>query len=122
MKYAKQQSGASQLQAAKRDRSVILDTWKVKNIAEQLGYKNLATLKEKGVVIEVNTAEGKMRYDIYSKPHIHLICQRCGAIEDVDYDKSLFEYQTTLEHMKSVKIDRMDVIASVESCKLCRKK
>lgn len=85
-------------------------------------YKNLATLKEKGVVIEVNTAEGKMRYDIYSKPHIHLICQRCGAIEDVDYDKSLFEYQTTLEHMKSVKIDRMDVIASVESCKLCRKK
>ena len=85
-------------------------------------YKNLATLKEKGVVIEVNTAEGKMRYDIYSKPHIHLICQRCGAIEDVDYDKSLFEYQTTLEHMKSVKIDRMDVIASVESCTLCRKK
>lgn len=85
-------------------------------------YKNLATLKEKGVVIEVNTAEGKMRYDIYSKPHIHLICQRCGAIEDVDYDKSLFEYQTTLEHMKSVKIDRMDVIASVESCKLCQKK
>lgn len=85
-------------------------------------YKNLATLKEKGIVIEVNTAEGKMRYDIYSKPHIHLICQRCGAIEDVDYDKSLFEYQTTLEHMKSVKIDRMDVIASVESCKLCRKK
>jgi Fur family peroxide stress response transcriptional regulator len=85
-------------------------------------YKNLATLKEKGVVIEVNTAEGKMRYDIYSKPHIHLICQRCGAIEDVDYDKSLFEYQTTLEHMKSVKIDRMDVIASVESCEFCRKK
>lgn len=85
-------------------------------------YKNLATLKEKGVVIEVNTAEGKMRYDIYSKPHIHIICKQCGAIEDVDYDQNLFEYQTALEQAKSVKIDRMDVIASVESCSMCQKR
>ena len=85
-------------------------------------YKNLATLKEKGVVIEVNTAEGKMRYDIYSKPHIHLVCRQCGAIEDVDYDQNLFAYQTVLEQMKSVKIDRMDVIATVESCTFCCKK
>ncbi|WP_041956160.1 Fur family transcriptional regulator [Sulfurospirillum arsenophilum] len=84
-------------------------------------YKNLATLKEKGVVIEVNTTEGKMRYDIYSKPHIHLICRKCGTLEDVDYDQSLFDYQTTLEHAKSVKIDRMDIIASVESCAVCQK-
>lgn len=56
MKYAKQQSGASQLQAAKRDRSVILDTWKVKNIAEQLGYKNLATFER-----EFNRFSGCMR-------------------------------------------------------------
>ena len=60
MKYAKQQSGASQLQAAKRDRSVILDTWKVKNIAEQLGYKNLATFEREfnrfsGVHADINT-------------------------------------------------------------------
>ncbi|WP_263832235.1 Fur family transcriptional regulator [Sulfurospirillum oryzae] len=85
-------------------------------------YKNLATLKEKGVVIEVNVAEGKMRYDIYSKPHIHFICQQCGAIEDVDYDASLFAYQTTLENEKKVKIDRLDVIATVEACGLCKKK
>ncbi|ATB68387.1 transcriptional repressor [Sulfurospirillum diekertiae] len=85
-------------------------------------YKNLATLKEKGVVIEVNTAEGKMRYDIYSKPHIHLVCQQCGSIEDVDYDQSLFEYQTILETNKHVKIDRMDVIATVKECSVCKKK
>ena len=85
-------------------------------------YKNLATLKEKGVVIEVNTAEGKMRYDIYSKPHIHFVCQQCGSIEDVDYDQSLFEYQTILETNKDVKIDRMDVIATVRECSVCKKK
>ena len=85
-------------------------------------YKNLATLKEKGVVIEVNTAEGKMRYDIYSKPHIHLVCQQCGAIEDAEYDQSLFEYQAILENNQKVKIDRMDVIATVKECLACKKK
>ena len=82
-------------------------------------YKNLATLKEKGVVIEVNTAEGKMRYDIYSTPHIHIICQKCGGIEDANYDANLFEYQTALEKNKGVKIDRMDIVAVVESCLKC---
>ena len=84
-------------------------------------YKNLATLKEKGVVIEVNTAEGKMRYDIYSKPHIHLVCQQCGSIEDAEYDQSLFEYQAILENNKKVKINRMDVIATVHECSVCKK-
>ncbi len=83
-------------------------------------YKNLSTLKEKGVVIEVNVADGKMRYDIYSKPHIHLVCKKCGSIEDADYDKDLFEYQNAIEKNRGVKIDRMDIIASVEMCKLCQ--
>lgn len=85
-------------------------------------YKNLSTLKEKGVVIEVNVAEGKMRYDLYSTPHIHLICQQCGAIQDADYDQNLFDYQVTLEASKKVKIARMDVIATVEECTFCKKK
>ena len=73
-------------------------------------------------MIEVNTAQGKMRSDTDAHPHTHLVCRQCGAIEDVDYDQNLFTYQTVLEQMKSVKIDRMDVIATVESCTLCCKK
>ncbi|MBN1838999.1 MAG: transcriptional repressor [Campylobacterales bacterium] len=84
-------------------------------------YKNIATLKEKGVVIEVNVADGKMRYDIYSRPHIHLVCQGCGAIEDIDCDKSLYQYQGCLEEKKNIKIERMDIIASVKFCSLCKK-
>lgn len=84
-------------------------------------YKNIATLKEKGVVIEVNVADGKMRYDIYSRPHIHLVCQGCGAIEDIDCDESLYQYQGCLEEKKNIKIERMDIIASVKFCSLCKK-
>ena len=82
-------------------------------------YKNLATLKEKGVVIEMNVADGKMRYDIFSKPHIDLVCSQCGATHDADYNESLFNYQTLLEKDKGVEIVRLDVIASVKSCSLC---
>ena len=101
----------------------LYDSLKKENPSMSLAtvYKNLATLKEKGVVIEVNVADGKMRYDIYSKPHIHLVCQQCGAIEDVDYDESLHAYQTILEKNKNIELNRMDVIATVKECMNCVK-
>ena len=85
-------------------------------------YKNISTLKEKGVVVEVNVSDGKMRYDIYLHPHIHLVCKHCGFIQDVDYDDALSTYQKELEIKKNIKIEKVDVIASVASCRLCSTK
>ena len=84
-------------------------------------YKNIGTLKEKGIVIEVNISDGKMRYDIYSKPHIHLLCKQCHLISDMDYDEDLFDYQVKLEKNQAIDIERLDIIASTKDCKLCRK-
>ena len=84
-------------------------------------YKNIGTLKEKGIVIEVNISDGKMRYDIYSKPHIHLLCKHCHSISDMDYDENLFDYQVKLEKNQAIQIERLDIIASTKDCKLCRK-
>jgi Fur family peroxide stress response transcriptional regulator len=83
-------------------------------------YKNLSTLKEKGIVIEVNISDGKMRYDIYSHPHIHLVCEHCGMIQDVAYDETLISYQKELEKREKVKIGKVDLIATVESCRYCK--
>lgn len=100
----------------------LYDSLKKENLSMSLAtvYKNLAMLKEKGVVIEVNVADGKMRYDIYSKPHIHVVCSSCGAIEDSDYDQNLFDYQAALEEKQKIHIVRMDVIASVSHCRFCQ--
>ena len=100
----------------------LYDSLKKENPSMSLAtvYKNLAMLKEKGVVIEVNVADGKMRYDIYSKPHIHVVCSSCGAIEDSDYDQNLFDYQAALEEKQKIHILRMDVIASVSHCRFCK--
>lgn len=100
----------------------LYDSLKKENPSMSLAtvYKNLAMLKEKGVVIEVNVADGKMRYDIYSKSHIHVVCSSCGAIEDSDYDQNLFDYQAALEEKQKIHIVRMDVIASVSHCRFCQ--
>ncbi len=82
-------------------------------------YKNVHTLKENGIIIEVNMPNGKMRYDIFTKPHIHIVCKNCNSVEDMDYDEKLFDYQKTLEAKANIEIDRLDVIATVERCKHC---
>ena len=83
-------------------------------------YKNVNLLKEQGIVIEINMPNGKMRYDYLARPHIHLVCKNCGGIEDLDYDENIFNFQKNLEYSKGVIIDRLDVIASVESCSFCK--
>jgi len=83
-------------------------------------YKNVNLLKEQGMVIEINIPNGKMRYDYLTHPHIHLVCKSCGCVEDLDYDENLFNFQNLLEKNRGVVIDRLDVVASVESCSFCK--
>src|SRR5438477_7353295 len=49
-------------------------------------YKTLHTLKEIGEVLELEFG-GSNRYDgVRPQSHPHLVCTRCGKIEDVDLD------------------------------------
>ena len=50
-------------------------------------YKTLDTLKAIGEVLELEFRDGSNRYDgIRPQSHPHLVCTRCGKIEDVDLD------------------------------------
>jgi len=50
-------------------------------------YKTVALLKEMGEVLELGFADGSNRYDGNKPyPHPHLICTRCGEIQDLDAD------------------------------------
>ena len=84
-------------------------------------YKNLNTLKDEGLVVEVNIVNQKARYDIYEHPHIHVVCENCGSVEDMGYDDSgLGKYQEALEKKIGNIIERLNIVASVKSCKHCR--
>jgi len=48
-------------------------------------YKTIALLKEMDEVLELGFADGSSRYDgKRPDPHPHLICVRCGEIQDLD--------------------------------------
>jgi Fur family peroxide stress response transcriptional regulator len=47
-------------------------------------YKTLQILKELGLVQELNFPNGDTRFDSCTKPHINLVCLRCGNIKDID--------------------------------------
>jgi len=46
-------------------------------------YRNLEVLVSEGLIDEVASAGGGVRYDGNPKPHHHFICDACGAIDDL---------------------------------------
>jgi Fur family ferric uptake transcriptional regulator len=48
-------------------------------------YRNLELLKKLGMVYEIDLGEGRIRYHAEGKGHHHhLVCQKCGAVMDVE--------------------------------------
>lgn len=85
-------------------------------------YKNVNALKEAGVVVEVNVPNGKMRYDIFVEPHIHVVCKNCGEIVDIPCSKEFETYWQSLEKSLGNLISHIDVTASVDMCHHCLRK
>ncbi|MFP4199868.1 MAG: Fur family transcriptional regulator [Clostridia bacterium] len=51
-------------------------------------YRTLDLLERLGIIRGVNFGDGRTRYELTSElhQHHHLVCVRCGAIEEVDED------------------------------------
>jgi Fur family peroxide stress response transcriptional regulator len=47
-------------------------------------YKTLQILREHGLVQELDLPESQARFDSNVRPHINLVCLRCGNIQDWD--------------------------------------
>ena len=48
-------------------------------------YRTLETLRELGLVVQVNSQDDLRRYEMVSpKPHYHALCENCGADVEVD--------------------------------------
>lgn len=46
-------------------------------------YRNLEALYKKGIIDRLEFGEGKFRYEFKKDHHHHLICTKCGRVEDV---------------------------------------
>ena len=83
-------------------------------------YKNLNTLINENLVVEVNSPNQKAKYDIYEHPHIHLVCSNCGNVQDINAsDAQMATYQTHLEQKIGNLIDRLNIVANISNCPKC---
>jgi Fur family peroxide stress response transcriptional regulator len=49
-------------------------------------YNTLHELTEIGLLAELDVGLGERRYDVTTAGHAHVICMKCGRMEDVPYD------------------------------------
>jgi Fe2+ or Zn2+ uptake regulation protein len=54
------------------------------NVSLPTVYASLDALEEAGLVRRVAAARGRALYDARPVDHHHLVCRRCGAVEDFD--------------------------------------
>ena len=84
-------------------------------------YKNLSTLVDCGLVVEVNRPNKKPKFDIFEHPHIHVMCKNCSEVFDYEEDASnLNKYKKDLEKKLGNTIDEINMVAIVNSCKFCK--
>ncbi|MCI5968116.1 Fur family transcriptional regulator [Helicobacter sp.] len=49
-------------------------------------YKNLTFMQEARIIDEVKLPNQKQRYELVKNPHIHLVCEKCGSITDMEME------------------------------------
>jgi Fur family peroxide stress response transcriptional regulator len=81
-------------------------------------YKTLETLKAMGEVLELEFSDGSNRYDgLRPVAHPHVVCERCGKIEDVEVD-GVPAMQTEATHSSGYQIQshRIEFYGLCRSC------
>ena len=69
-------------------------------------YKNINAMVEKVFLSEVKIPNSKSVYELIKTEHAHLVCSKCGSIEDIILDAtSLLNEASTLSSFKIISAD-----------------
>jgi len=59
-------------------------------------YKNILTMRNIGLIIEIPIIGKKPKYELTKKSHLHFICKNCGLVEDKDIEDNLKDMFKTM--------------------------
>lgn len=100
---------------------VYLEAKKVKDdISRGTVYRNLHLLSEEGYIKEI-TSLGNFsnRYDFRLNKHFHVVCDECGAIDDLETEVPVFDISNIQK--KGYKINSCEIIFR-GICSKCKNK
>ena len=80
-------------------------------------YKNINIMLENSFIQEVKIPQAKSVYELTKTAHSHLVCTKCGEIEDIVLDmENILKTVTNKSDFKTLKIDL--VLSGL--CKKCQ--
>ncbi len=82
-------------------------------------YKNIVTMVEKGVLVEVPISGHKSKYEIRKETHVHLICRECGSVVDHPFDAALKEGTGSIARESAFALEEQQV-SLYGVCAACR--
>lgn len=80
-------------------------------------YRNLDFLEKKGLILKIQSKNEKSRYDGNVEKHCHLICKKCGHIEDIfDVDEIKIKSETLKKAGFEVHLDFLELHGLCRAC------
>ena len=79
-------------------------------------YSTLATLKQKGEILELTLDPDKKRYDPETRDHHHLICMSCKRIVDIPSERRIVLPESATQNFTIVK-SHIEAYGYCPSCK-----
>ena len=81
-------------------------------------YKNIILMVKQGVIIEVPMNGEKSKYELKKDNHIHLICQSCREIRDIEISKE----KEQILHIENFQLNnaQINLYGVCEKCQLLR--
>ncbi len=89
----------------------------IPNISLGTVYRNLNTLSENGSILRFSV-EGKERFDGNVTPHIHFICNGCGAIHDA-FDSCVDNFISQVSTLLNCTVDGANLVFQGK-CSVCQ--
>src|SRR5699024_1412264 len=90
---------------------------KFPNMSVATVYNNLRVLRKIGLVRELTYGDSSSRFDYNSSEHYHIICEKCGKIQDFHYP-TLDEVESLAEQVTGFDVShhRMEIYGECEKC------
>ncbi|QOP40698.1 Fur family transcriptional regulator [Sulfurimonas marina] len=80
-------------------------------------YKNINIMIENAFIQEVKLPNAKSVYELTKEAHSHLVCEKCGEVEDIHLDLSPI-HEFDLSHI-NFQVNKVDMVLS-GLCKNCQ--
>jgi Fe2+ or Zn2+ uptake regulation protein len=91
----------------------------IKDVDKATVYRNLQTLKDAGILRQVNLEHDHTHYELANDDHHHLVCRKCGKVEDFSgcfSEEIIKQALKQSNHFSSVQDHSIELFGICDSC------